>query len=125
MARGPAPRKKPTAGKAATPKAAPSAPPAKLFAVTLSRGPAWNADLPMDQQADWAPHAALMDAMEADGFIFIGGPLDDTPYVLLAIRADNPMEVRARLDADPWHVDRLLEISRIAPWTLRLGAGKI
>ena len=66
-----------------------------------------------------------MDAMEAEGFIFIGGPLDETPYVLLAVRAENLLDVRARLDADPWIANRLLEITRIAPWTLRLGAGKI
>jgi uncharacterized protein YciI len=79
----------------------------------------------MEEQADWDAHAAMMDAMEAEGFVFIGGPLDDTPYVLLAIRADNLQEIRARLDADPWHVNRLLEITRIAPWTLRLGARKV
>jgi uncharacterized protein YciI len=107
------------------PPVAAKPPPSKLFAVTLSRGPAWNADVSMEMQADWEAHAALMDAMDAEGFIFIGGPLDDTPYVLLAVRAEDPMEIRARLDTDPWHVNRLLEISRIAPWTLRLGAGKI
>jgi uncharacterized protein YciI len=79
----------------------------------------------MEQQADWDAHAALMDAMDAEGFVVIGGPLDDTPYVLLAVRAEHPMEIRTRLDADPWHAGRLLEITRIAPWTLRLGVGKV
>ncbi|HEY2178233.1 MAG TPA: YciI family protein [Caulobacteraceae bacterium] len=96
-----------------------------MFAVTLSRGPAWNPDAPLEGQADWDAHAALMDALEAEGFVAIGGPLDDTPYVLLIIRAADPVAVRARLDADPWHANRLLEISRIAPWTLRLGVGKV
>ncbi len=130
-----APKKPAPARKAAAPTeiTAPMLPPAavapplpvKLFAVTLSRGPGWNGELPMEEQADWDAHAAMMDAMEAEGFVFIGGPLDDTPYVLLAIRADNLQEIRARLDADPWHVNRLLEITRIAPWTLRLGARKV
>ena len=109
----------------AAPKATAPPPPAKLFAVTLSRGPAWNSELPLEQQADWEAHAALMDNLADEGFVFIGGPLDDTDYVLLAIRADNALEVRARLDADPWHVNRLLEITRIAPWTLRLGSGRV
>jgi uncharacterized protein YciI len=109
------------------PAAASASPPRRgqLFAVTLSRGPAWNPEVPMEQQVDWDAHAAVMDALEAEGFIAIGGPLDDTPYVLLAIRAESPVAIRARLETDPWHMSRLLEISRIAPWTLRLGAGKV
>jgi uncharacterized protein YciI len=114
-----APKKSPAAAPPPPPK------PGKLFAVTLSRGPAWNSDLPLEQQTDWDAHAAVMDALEAEGFVAIGGPLDDTPYVLLAIRAEDPMAVRARLETDPWHVGGLLEISRIAPWTLRLGVGKL
>jgi hypothetical protein len=123
-ARAPVGPGKAAARKPAQPKAA-QAKSGRLFAVTLSRGPAWNAELPMEQQVEWDAHAALMDAMDAEGFVVIGGPLDDTPYVLLAIRADDPVEIRTRLDADPWHANRLLEISRIAPWTLRLGAGKV
>jgi hypothetical protein len=119
-----APRKAAVARKKA-PAKAPARKTGRLFAVTLSRGPAWNRDLPMEQQPDWDAHAALMDAMDAEGFVVIGGPLDDTEYVLLAVRAEHPMEIRTRLDADPWHVGRLLEITRIAPWTLRLGAGKV
>jgi uncharacterized protein YciI len=128
MARTPAATKKAAAPKKAPANTAdtPRPPtPVKLFAVTLSRGPGWVSGLPMEQQADWVAHAALMDALEADGFIFIGGPLDDTHYVMLACRADTPQEVRTRLEADPWHDARLLEITRIAPWTLRMGAGKV
>ena len=119
-----APRKVAAAKKKAPPKA-PAPKPGRLFAVTLSRGPGWNPELAMEEQPEWEAHAALMDAMDAEGFVVIGGPLDDTPYVLLAIRAEDPVQIRTRLDADPWHVNRLLEISRIAPWTLRLGAGKV
>jgi hypothetical protein len=118
-ARRPSAAKKPAVASIPPPK------PGHLFAVTLSRGPAWNPEVPMEQQVDWDAHAAMMDALEADGFVAIGGPLDDTPYVLLAIRAESPLAIRTRLETDPWHLGRLLEISRIAPWTLRLGAGKV
>jgi uncharacterized protein YciI len=97
----------------------------RLFAVTLSRGPAWDNSLAMEQQTGWDAHAEFMNGLEAEGFIFIGGPLDETPYVLHAVRAENPAEVRTRLEGDPWQSNRLLEITRIASWTLKLGSANV
>jgi uncharacterized protein YciI len=124
MARRPAAPKKTTSAQTAPPAKA-KTPPARLFAVTLSRGPGWDNALAMEQQPGWEAHAEFMDGLEAEGFIFIGGPLDETPYVLHAVRAENPTEVRTRLEADPWQADRLLEITRIASWTLKLGSAKV
>ncbi len=92
-----------------------------LFAVMLTRGPAYRRDRPMEDQADWPAHADLMDAMVADGFIALGGPLAE-PDVLLIVRAESPEAIRARLAVDPWHRDDLLRMKWISPWTLRLGA---
>ena len=68
----------------------------RLFALTRSRGPAWNAERPMEEQGEWHSHAVFMNALHRDGFVL--------------------------LVDDPWTRTGLLVIKQIAPWTLRLGA---
>jgi hypothetical protein len=92
-----------------------------IFAVLLTRGAAWVAGRSMEGQDAWRPHADYMNALVDEGFVLLGGPLDE-PDVLLIVRAGSPQEIRDRLAADPWHHMDLLRITRIAPWTLRLGA---
>ena len=94
---------------------------ARLFAVTRSRGPAWNAERPMEEQEDWPAHAVFMNALHRDGFILLGGPLDGTPDVLLIARANDEDEIRSRLAEDCWTRNGLLRIEQILPWALRLG----
>ncbi|HTQ95364.1 MAG TPA: hypothetical protein VMH89_01085, partial [Candidatus Acidoferrum sp.] len=59
----------------------------QIFAVTRTRGPAFDVSLPLEEQADWRAHAAYMNALHAEGFVLLGGPLEGTPDVLLIIRA--------------------------------------
>ncbi|MGH7397486.1 MAG: YciI family protein [Candidatus Rokuibacteriota bacterium] len=92
-----------------------------LFAVTRSRGPAWNAGRPLEEQDEWPAHAAFMNALHRDGFVLLGGPLDGTPDVLLIAAANDADEITARLGDDSWTRNGLLRIRQIAPWTLRLG----
>jgi uncharacterized protein len=92
-----------------------------LFAVFLTRGPAWQAGRPLEEQDAWRPHADFMNALVDEGFVLLGGPLEE-PDVLQIVRASSPQEITERLAADPWHRMDLLRITRIAPWTLRLGA---
>ena len=87
-----------------------------------SRGEAWNQARPLEEQDEWPSHAAFMNALEADGFVVLGGPLEGTPDTLLIIRADTAQQVAARLADDPWTRNGLLEITRVLPWTLRLGS---
>jgi uncharacterized protein YciI len=93
----------------------------QLFAVIRTRGPAWQAARPLEGQADWAGHAAFMNALARDGFVVLGGPLEGTPDVLLIVRAATPDEVRSRLAEDPWTASDLLQVANVTPWTLRLG----
>jgi uncharacterized protein YciI len=131
-----APAKKPAVPRPAKADPAPAAQPApepvvrpvpsgKLFSVTRSRGPAWNPALPQEGQTDWTGHAAFMNALESDGFVVVGGPLDDTPYTLLAVRAPDAAAVRERLMQDPWEITGVLETTRIVGWNLALGQDKI
>ncbi len=94
----------------------------KLFAVVRTRGGAWQPSAPLESQPDWDAHASFMSGLQKEGFIVLGGPLEDTPNVLLIVRAGTPEEIVERLAADPWTGTDLLRISRISPWTLRLGS---
>jgi uncharacterized protein YciI len=94
----------------------------QLFMVIRTRGPAWQDSRPMESQADWAPHASFMNSLTKEGFVVLGGPLEGTSDVLLVMRAKTSDEVRSRLEEDPWAANDLLRITRVAPWTLRLGS---
>jgi uncharacterized protein YciI len=74
----------------------------------------------MREQALWNEHAAFMNALAADGFVVLGGPLGAGEEVLLIINAASEATARARLDADPWTSAGLLEIARVEPWTILL-----
>lgn len=94
----------------------------RLFAVIRSRGPAWDARAPMEQQTDWRRHADFINGLAADGFVVLVGPLEGTGDVLLIARAHDAEEVKARLAEDCWVTDGHLLTTSIAPWTLRIGS---
>ena len=69
---------------------------AKLSAVIRTRELAWNHALPLEQQQNWGGHAKFMEALHAEGFVALGGPLEGTSDVLLIIRAKGcPRDPRA------------------------------
>ena len=72
--------------------------------------------------SNWAGHASFMNALAKEGLVILGGPLEATSDTLLIVRATSPDEIRSRLAEDPWTTKDLLRITRIAPWTLRLGS---
>jgi uncharacterized protein YciI len=94
----------------------------RLFAVILQRGPAWQSSKPLEDQEEWESHRSFMNALEAERFVLLGGPLEGTSEVLLIFRAARPDDIKTHLSADPWHKMDLLGVSRIMPWDLRLGS---
>jgi uncharacterized protein len=90
------------------------------LAVRRVRGPAWERALPMRSQAGWAEHAVFMNALAAEGFVVLGGPLGSGEEVLLVIDAPTEETARARLAADPWSTAGLLEIASVEPWAVLL-----
>ena len=94
----------------------------ELFAVLRQRGAGWEGSRSLEEQREWREHAAFMDGLEAEGFVLLAGPLQDTGDALLIVRARDEQEVHARLDEDPWTRSGLLRTTRCAAWTLRLGA---
>jgi hypothetical protein len=91
------------------------------FVVTRARGPAWDHDLELDEQEGWAEHAAFMNALVADDFVVLGGPLGDGSRTLLIVDAPDDETIRARLAADPWVPMGLLVIASIERWEVLLG----
>jgi len=91
-----------------------------MFLVELHRsGPRWDSSLRLEQQSEWAAHATYMDALVDDGFIVLGGPLDDEFRIIHAIEADSAEAVRAALSRDPWS-ETHLQLESVTPWTIRL-----
>ena len=96
----------------------------RLFAVIRSRGAGWDEARALEMQDGWNAHAQFMNALAAEGFVLVGGPLEGTRETLLAVRAESEGEIRRRLSDDPWGED-MLKLSRIAPWLLRLGEERL
>lgn len=92
-----------------------------IFAVVVRRGGAFVRGLALERQVGWVEHAAFMDALYAEGFFLLVGPLEGTDDVLQIVRGRDADEVRGRLAGDPW-IGSLLTVVRVDPWTLRLGS---
>lgn len=94
----------------------------KSFVVLRTRGSDWDDSKSMDEQAEWAAHASFMDALVAEGFVALGGPLEGTRDALLVIQAESSSEIEQRLSADPWTRTGLLITKECWPWRIRLGS---
>src|SRR5437016_1311650 len=91
-----------------------------MFHVVLRRsGPQWDPARPIEEQSDWPAHASFMDQLVDNGFIVLGGPLDDEHRVVHAVEAESEDDVRSTLARDPWSGTHLV-IDTIDPWTIRL-----
>ena len=73
-----------------------------MYLVVLRRaGPAWDRSKPMEEQTGWDAHAAFMDQLVADGFLVLGGPLEDGVRTAHAVEAQSPDAIRDVLARDP------------------------
>ena len=90
------------------------------FAVRTGHGPGWDPARPIRQQDGWDDHAAFMDGLVEDGFIIVGGPVEDGAQTLHLVVAEDENEIRARLAGDPWASAGLLRVAAIEPWALWL-----
>jgi hypothetical protein len=91
-----------------------------MYLVVLRRaGPDWDPSKPMEEQSGWDDHAAFMDGLVEDGFIVLGGPLEDEVRTAHAVAAESPEAIREVLARDPWSESHLL-VESIDEWTIRL-----
>lgn len=91
-----------------------------VFALTTSHGPGWDASRGIREQQAWDEHASFMDALVDDGFVILGGPLDDGQRALLMVEARDEREVVARMGEDPWALLGLLRIGALKRWSIWL-----
>jgi uncharacterized protein YciI len=92
-----------------------------LFVVIRRYGPLYARSLPLEEQRDWEAHRAFMNALEAEGLVRLGGPLEEPEDVLLVFRAKDKDEIEQRLADDPWTKSGILSTARISRWNLRMG----
>jgi uncharacterized protein YciI len=91
-----------------------------FFAVRLQRGAPWDWSRDLREQDGWEEHARFMDSLVDEGFIVLGGPLDDGRGVLHAISASSEEAVRRRLAEDNWAQNGMLMVTSVEVWTILL-----
>ncbi len=92
------------------------------YAVIREPGAGWDASRTLRAQEKWDEHADFMDALVDDGFVLLGGPLEDGPKTLLIVRAESEQAIISRLAHDPWTPMGLLRIATIERWEILLDA---
>ena len=91
-----------------------------MFLAVLRRsGPEYDHSKPLEEQSGWQEHAAFMDALVDDGFIVLGGVLDDEVRTAHAVDAGSEDAIRERFARDPWSGTHLV-VDSIDQWTIRL-----
>jgi uncharacterized protein YciI len=73
-----------------------------LFVVMRRYGPPYSPGRPLEEQQDWEAHRAFMNALEAEGVVRLGGPLEEREDVLLVFRTNDKGEIEHHLADDPW-----------------------
>jgi uncharacterized protein YciI len=91
----------------------------KLFLVYEEHGGPWDWSKGLREQELWDEHADFMDRLVEDGFVVLGGPLDEKD-VLLVVDAESEDAARERFASDPWIENGMLTITAIRPWTVLL-----
>jgi uncharacterized protein len=90
----------------------------QTFLVISTAGP--HRDLSKDtrEQPYWKDHAAFIDRLVDDGFIFLGGPLVDEGGAVIAVNAPDEAEVRSILANDPWYQHGILTLTGVKRWQI-------
>ena len=94
----------------------------RFFVVYRERGGPWDWSRGLREQVLWDEHAAFMEALVADGFVVLGGPLYGDGTALLLVEADSEREVEERFAADPWTPVGVLRTGEIRRWEILLRA---
>jgi uncharacterized protein YciI len=80
------------------------------------------------EQPVWDEHAAFIDQLVEEDFIFMGGPLVDEADMpegaLLIVNAANENEVREKLKGDPWFTHGILKLESIKRWQIFIDVRK-
>lgn len=88
------------------------------FLAYSTAGPQRDLALDAREQPHWDDHAAFIDGLVAEGFIELGGPLDDEGGGLLVVLARGEAEARERLRHDPWYAHGILSLVWVKRWRI-------
>ena len=91
-----------------------------FFVVRRRRGGPWDWSRDLREQDGWDEHARFMDGLVEEGFILLGGPLEDERFVLHIVEAPSAEAAHERLAADNWTQDGKLETVSVEGWTVLL-----
>ena len=91
----------------------------ELLLVYQQHGGPWDWSKDLRDQELFDQHARFLDGLVDEGFIILGGPLNERD-VLLVVKSDAEASVRSRFAADPWIENSMLTITAIRPWTILL-----
>jgi uncharacterized protein YciI len=94
------------------------------FVVISSAGPNRDRSKRTRQQPLWDMHAAFIDQLVAEGFIWMGGPLVDEGGAMLIVNANDEDEVRKKLKDDPWYEQGILKLESVKRWEIFIDAKK-
>jgi uncharacterized protein YciI len=88
------------------------------FVMISSAGPNRDLSKGTREQPFWDEHAAFIDRLVAEGFIWMGGPLVDEGGSLLFFNAKDENEVREKMKNDPWLKQGILKPESIKRWQI-------
>ena len=95
----------------------------ELFVVRRERGGPWDWSRGMREQDGFDDHARFMDALVDEGFIVLGGPLQDVDKgreVQHIVAAPSEEAVRERLEDDNWEQNGMLTTTSVERWIVLL-----
>jgi uncharacterized protein len=88
------------------------------FVTISSAGPNRDRSKGTRQQPFWDEHAAFIDQLVAEGFVFMGGPFIDEGGAMLIVKADDEDEVREKIKKDPWMKHGVLKLESVKRWQI-------
>ena len=91
---------------------------ANTFIALSSAGPNRDLSKGSREQRYWDEHGAFIDALVAEGFIMMGGPLADEGGAMLIVNAADEHEVREKMKDDPWYVHGMLKLESVKRWEI-------
>ena len=77
----------------------------------------------MREQEQWSEHVDFINGAVDEGFLLLAGPLGvGHPYrAMLIVKAEDEVEVAARIEGDPWTTAGVLETRAIDRWEVLVG----
>ena len=74
----------------------------RIFVLTRERGPRWDGSRGLREQDAWDEHAAFMEALADEGFIFLGGPLGEDRVMHVVVAGSWAADKKGKVTLTPF-----------------------